>query len=74
MKIAKFNEELKQLDLAALQQKLDDVRRELFNIQLNVATAHLKDYSQFKKLKKNVARVLTCIQQKKQKEREHLSK
>ena len=64
MKVTKFKDELKQLDAAELKVKLDAVRRELFNIQLNATTAHVKDYSQFKKLKKDVARVLTFACQK----------
>ncbi len=64
MKVTKFKDELKQLDAAGLKVKLEAVRRELFNIQLNATTAHVKDYSQFKKLKKDVARVLTFATQK----------
>ena len=55
--------------LAALQphqlhEKLDEVRRELFSIRLNAATAHNKDYSQFKKKRKIIAQLLTYIAQK----------
>lgn len=60
-----FNKTLKEMSVSELEQKLDDLRRELFNTQLNAATTHLKDYSQFSKLKKNIARVLTYINQKK---------
>lgn len=66
MKVTKLKDEMKQLDAAELKVKLDATRRELFNIQLNATTAHVKDYSQFKKLKKNIARVLTFARQKEQ--------
>lgn len=66
MKETKFKDELKQLDATGLKAKLDAVRRELFNVQLNATTAHVKDYSQFKKLKKDIARVLTFVRQKEQ--------
>jgi ribosomal protein L29 len=64
MKLTKFRDELKRLDAAELKVRLDATRRELFNIQLNATTAHVKDYSQFKKLRKNIARVLTFARQK----------
>ena len=35
------------------------MRRELFRLKINVATAHVKDYSEFKKGRRNIARVLT---------------
>ena len=66
MKVTKFKDEVKQLDAEGLKSRLDTVRRELFNIQLHATTAHVKDYSQFKKLKKDVARVLTFVHQKEQ--------
>ena len=66
MKVTKFKDEMKQLDAAGLKGKLDAFRRELFNIQLNATTAHVKDYSQFRKLKKDIARVLTFVCQKEQ--------
>ena len=64
MKVTKLKDELKQLDVSELKVKLDAVRRELFNVQLNATTAHVKDYSQFGKLKKDIARVLTFARQK----------
>ena len=64
MKVAKEKEELKQMGVDELKEKLDVLRRELFGTRLNAATAHVKDYSQFKKLHKNVARVSTYLRQK----------
>lgn len=63
MKLKKVKEELKQLSAQELKDKLDSLRREYFGLKLNAATAHVKDYSQFKKIKKNVARVATIIKQ-----------
>lgn len=53
--------ELSKMDLSQLKEKLDDYRRELFQIQLKSATSAVGDTSQFKKLKKNIARALTFI-------------
>ncbi len=61
MKVTKFKDELQQLDCLQLQEKLEQLRRELFSLRLNTITAHVKDYSQFKKLRRNIARVLICI-------------
>ena len=49
------------MDVKGLIIKLDSVRRELFTLRLNTVTAHVKDYSQFKKARKNIARILTSL-------------
>jgi len=68
MKITKFKEELRQLNLDKLHEKLDGIRKELFGVRLNSATAHIKDYSQFKVLRKQIARILTTIRLKEEQE------
>ncbi len=64
MKMTEFKQGLKQLSMQDLHKKLETLRHELLNMRLNSATAHVKDYSQFKKLRRDIARVIT-IQQKK---------
>lgn len=59
----KVIDELKGLNQAELQVKIDGWRRELFGLRLNASTSHIKDYSQFKKLRKNIARGLTLLTQ-----------
>lgn len=66
MKVDKFKQELGQMSDAELHGKLEDVRRELFSLRLNSSTAHIKDYSLFKKLRKDVARILTFLRKKQQ--------
>jgi len=56
--------ELNELNLTQLQEKVEHLRRELFGLRLNATTSHVKDYSQFEKLKRSIARVLTCIREK----------
>jgi ribosomal protein L29 len=63
MKITVFKNELEKLNSAELTQKKDELRRELFSLRLNSMTAHVKDYSQIGKLRKNIARVLTYMRQ-----------
>lgn len=64
MKVSKFNTEIKDLGIKELIIKLDALRREHFSLKLNASTAHVKDYSQFAKGRKNIARVLTQLRQK----------
>jgi ribosomal protein L29 len=59
MKTTKFKDEFKQLGVQELNEKLDALRREYFGLKLNAATSHVKDYSQFNKLRKNIARLET---------------
>lgn len=61
MKINDFKKELKQLSLHKLIEHLEGLQRELFQLKLNISTTHVKDYSLFKKSRKNIARVLTHI-------------
>jgi large subunit ribosomal protein L29 len=56
--------ELSKMDLSQLIEKLDDYRRDLFQIRLKSTTSSVGDTSQFKKLRKNIARALTLIKQK----------
>lgn len=61
--MSKIKEELKTMDEQQLQNKIEDLRREYFSARLNATTAHIKDYSQFKKLRRDLARALTFLNQ-----------
>jgi large subunit ribosomal protein L29 len=67
MKVDKFKQELEHMGTVELQDKLEGIRRELFSLRLNASTAHIKDYSLFKKLRRDVARILTFLRNKQQK-------
>jgi ribosomal protein L29 len=58
-------QELQLLQHDQLREKVDEVRRELFSLRLNAARTHSKDYSQFNKKRKTIARMLTFMAQKK---------
>jgi len=64
MKKTNFKKELEQLDSGDLRVTLDQLRRNLFGLRLNSLTAHIKDYSQFKKLRKDIARIMTQLHKK----------
>ena len=57
-------QELQNSTAHELRDKVEGYRREIFSLKLNSTTAHVKDYSQFKKLRKNLARALTYLRQK----------
>lgn len=63
MKVTKVKEEYMKMSDEELVKKHHELKRNLFNIKLNAATAHLKDYSLFKKLRKDVARTATYLRQ-----------
>lgn len=60
----KAKEELKNLSAQELQTRAEDLRRARFVLNLNAKTAHVKDSSQFKKIRRTIARVLTYLHQK----------
>jgi ribosomal protein L29 len=66
MKRTKIKEELKLFSNEELKIKLEALRRERLNLLMNASTAHVKDYSQFKKFRRNIARVLSYLRQKRQ--------
>ena len=57
-------EEMAQLGVDALQSELNNSRRQLFELRLKKGVVNIEDFSQFKKLRKNIARILTFIRQK----------
>ncbi|MGE0206607.1 MAG: 50S ribosomal protein L29 [Candidatus Babeliales bacterium] len=62
--MSKMREELKNMSDVQLKEKIEDLKREYFSLRLNASTAHIKDYSQFKKLRKNIARIFTQLNSK----------
>ena len=57
-------DELKKLDLQELRKEVIQLKKELFNLRLNINGGETKDYSQFKKLRIDIARCLTFLEQK----------
>ena len=62
MKVA----EVRELDVTQLEQRLADTRRELFNLRFRHATGQLENTGQIKEVRKNIARILTVLNQKQQ--------
>ncbi len=53
--------DLRKMDEAALQTELQNMLREQFNLRMQKATNQLSDSSQMKKVRKNIARVKTVM-------------
>ena len=54
------------LKVKELYEKFDEYKRELFTLKLSSSTSYVKDNSQFKKLRKNIARTMTLIKKRQQ--------
>lgn len=64
MKQMGFTQKIQQLSAEDLQKKLDSTRQDLFGLRINSASTQVKDYSQYKKLRRQAARILTVMQSK----------
>lgn len=60
MKVA----EVRELDVNELEQRVVQARRELFNLRFQHATGQLENTGQLKEVRKNIARLLTVLNQK----------
>lgn len=54
---------LKKLDVIALKNEVAQLKKELFNLKLNMITGQVKDTSRFKKLRIKIAQALTYLKQ-----------
>jgi large subunit ribosomal protein L29 len=55
--------ELKNMAPGELQEKLDEFRKELFNLRFQHATAQLENTQRIPEVKKNIARILTILRE-----------
>ena len=56
--------EMRELDVEELQRRVAATRRELFNLRFQHATGQLENMGQLKEVRKNIARLLTVLNQK----------
>ncbi len=56
--------EMRELDVEELQRRVAETRRELFNLRFQHATGQLENMGQLKEVRKNIARLLTVLNQK----------
>ncbi|MGH3087622.1 MAG: 50S ribosomal protein L29 [Rubrobacteraceae bacterium] len=56
--------DVQELDVREIEQRVADTRRELFNLRFQHATGQLENTGQLKEVRKNIARLLTVLNQK----------
>lgn len=56
--------EIRDLDVADLEKKIQDLNQELFNLRFQLHTGHLENSSRLGQVKKDIARVKTVLQEK----------
>lgn len=57
----KIMQELNKLTTAELQRRLNDLTKELFKLRFEKITGKLENYSRIRQTKRNIARVLTLL-------------
>jgi large subunit ribosomal protein L29 len=63
--------ELRDLPVSELEQRLDEVKEELFNLRFQNATGQLDNYKRLGALKKDAARIRTILRQRELESEEH---
>jgi large subunit ribosomal protein L29 len=66
MKDISLFQKLQQLSVESLRNRLESARRDLFGLRVNATTSQVKDSSQYKKLRKDIARIMTAMRSKEQ--------
>ena len=61
MKTAEAIKEFKKLNSSQLQEKIEELRKELFDLRFKQATRQLNDTHRFKLIKKQIAQLLTIL-------------
>lgn len=56
--------ELRELSIDELERKLEDLRRELFNLRFQQATHQLKNPVRIRLVRRDIARILTILKEK----------
>ena len=56
-------EEIRNMGTADIQKKLEDTREEFFNLRFQRASGQLEDYNQIKRVKREIARMLTILRE-----------
>jgi large subunit ribosomal protein L29 len=58
--------DVRELGVEELEQRLAETRRELFNLRFQHATGQLENTGQLREVRRNIARLLTVLNQKRQ--------
>ena len=61
MKTAEVIKDFKKLNSSQLQEKIEELRKELFDLRFKQATRQLNDTHRFRLIKKQIAQLLTIL-------------
>jgi large subunit ribosomal protein L29 len=61
--VAKKNEDLKEMPVSELTERLENTREELFNMRFQLATGQLDNYRRVRWLRRDIARVKTVLRE-----------
>ena len=64
MKKSERNKELRDQDVAGLEQELGELARAHFSLRMQIATQQLSNHSQIGKVRRDIARVRTLLREK----------
>lgn len=64
LKVKESLEKIREMSDLELKEKLSESKEELFNLRFQLATGHLEDYSNIKRIKKQISRIFTLIREK----------
>lgn len=59
-----FANEIRELSSEEIKQKIEESSQELLNLRFQKATGQLKDYTRFKLVRRDIARLKTVLQEK----------
>ena len=65
MTLRDVKKKMKEMTQLELESKLNESKEELFNLRFQIATGNLEDFSKIRQNKKQVARILTIMNEKK---------
>ena len=54
-------EDIRELDTAVIEKKIDELKKDLFNLRFQSAVGQLENTAEIKKVKKTIARMKTII-------------
>jgi large subunit ribosomal protein L29 len=61
--VAKKNDDLKEMPVSELTERLENTREELFNMRFQLATGQLDNYRRVRWLRRDIARVKTVLRE-----------
>jgi large subunit ribosomal protein L29 len=64
MKNISLFQKLQQLSIEDLRSRLESARKDLFGLRVNAVASPVKDCSQYKKLRRDIARIMTAMRAK----------